>query len=201
MGVCFGLRPAGARSGPAGPNHRRGYRSDASKNVAPCSNVRCAAPRTAGQIGCQAGARRLFIVSMDANPSPALSAPCIVERLGGATKPGSPVAAWNLESPADGGRLPAGGQVPVTGWAVVAKESSQGRLHVVIRLKSRTLSYPLEVQRRDVVEQVLKTEAEGHPCLVCGFSRTVSAAEAAPGFEVGFESDGTIHPAARVSWG
>jgi hypothetical protein len=113
----------------------------------------------------------------------------------------APTRHWHLETPCVDDTLPAGAELVVRGWALAAQDSNQSKLHVVFRLKTHTLSYPLNEPRGDVVKAICEAEPEGHPCLISGFRRMIPAAEAAQGIEIGFESDGLIQPAAKISWG
>jgi hypothetical protein len=106
----------------------------------------------------------------------------------------------HLETPCVDDMLPAGAELVVRGWVLAAKDCDQSKLHVVFRLKTHTLSYPMNESRGDVVKAICQAEPEGHPCLLCGFHRTIPASEAAQGFEIGFETDGLIQPVARISW-
>ena len=105
---------------------------------------------------------------------------------------------WNLDAPKHGGAIAAGTLVNVSGWAL-ASPDRQSRMHFIQRLHNRTLSYPMNHARADVVEKVLGAEPEGSPQLQCGFTYPVTTEDAVEGFEIGFEIDGYIYVVAKVS--
>jgi hypothetical protein len=125
---------------------------------------------------------------------------CTIELIPFQQSADSIVRHWHLETPAVGDRQIAKGEIPVRGWVLATREQEQGRLHVVFRFKQRTLSFPLQEERSDVVEIICKASPDGHPYLRSGFRFHIDVAEAAQGFEIGFEADGLIQTAARVSW-
>ena len=108
------------------------------------------------------------------------------------------IAQWHLESPQHGDVISGEGLLLVQGWALTIDPVLQSSLHIVFRFKDCTLSFPLNLSRIDVVEQVCKAPAVGHQQLLSGFSQSVAAREAGRGFEIGFEVDGLIHPAAVI---
>jgi len=134
------------------------------------------------------------------NPKIPVGPVCALELMPLANAADTIVRRWHLETPKVGNRLIGGGEIPVRGWVLATREQEQGRLHVVFRFKQRTLSFPIQEERRDVVEIICKASPDGHPCLRCGFRFPVDAAEAKQGFEIGFEVDGLIYTVARVSW-
>ena len=121
-----------------------------------------------------------------------------VERLSGDNGLSHLVQAWNLDSPKQDESTPKDSELIVQGWALTCSDASQSTLHLILRLRDRTLSFPMNTNRPDVVEQICKALPEGHPRLRCGFQQSIPAAEASHGFEVGFETDGLICPAARI---
>ncbi len=123
---------------------------------------------------------------------------CILELVPLAESSNSVVRQWHIETPAPGDKYPRGSEIPVRGWALASREQEQSSLHVVLRLKDRTLSLPLSEERPDVVEIVCKANPEGHPYLRSGFQFQIDATEAAKGFEIGFETDGRIFPVASI---
>jgi hypothetical protein len=108
------------------------------------------------------------------------------------------IQAWNLDSPKPEESTPQDSELIVQGWSLACSEASQAALHLVLRLRDRTLSFPMNKNRPDVVEQICKALPDGHPRLRCGFEQSIPLAEAAHGFEVGFEADGLIRIAART---
>ena len=56
----------------------------------------------------------------------------------------------------------------------------------------------MNTNRPDVVVQICKALSDEHPQLRCGFEQSIPFSEAARGFEIGFETDGLIHPVARI---
>jgi hypothetical protein len=134
------------------------------------------------------------------NPKIPVGPVCALELMPLANPADTIIRHWHLETPAVGDRQIAKGEIPVRGWVLATREQEQGRLHVVFRFKQRTLSFPLQEERSDVVEIICKASPNGHPCLRCGFGFQIDAAEGAQGFEIGFEADGLIQTAAKVSW-
>jgi len=109
------------------------------------------------------------------------------------------ISDWNFESPATGLAGSAEGWTSINAWALSLNPDVQNRLHLVVRLPGRTLSLPPSLMRPDVISHVLKAPPDGHPQLCCGFRYSIPAVDALAGFDVGFEVDGVIHLAARVS--
>ena len=105
---------------------------------------------------------------------------------------------WYLDAPKHGGAIAAGTLVNVSGWAL-ASPDRQSRLHFIQRLHNRTLSYPMNHARADVVEKVLGAEPKNHPQLQCGFTYPIATEDAVEDFEIGFEIDGYIYVVAKVS--
>jgi len=108
------------------------------------------------------------------------------------------IQAWNLDSPKPDESTPKDSELIVQGWALTCSDDAQSALHLILRLRDRTLSFPMNKNRPDVVEQICKALPDEHPQLRCGFEQSVPVAEAAHGFEIGFEADGLIRPAARI---
>ena len=108
------------------------------------------------------------------------------------------ITGFNIDSPKSNSRIASGGALVIRGWAIAVPEQ-QNRVHLVLRFPGYTLSHPLNADRGDVIEKVLKAGARGHPQLKCGFSYSVQIAEAKAGFEIGFEADGYIYTAAKIS--
>ncbi len=111
------------------------------------------------------------------------------------------VSHWHLETPVHDTPASVDDPVTVRCWALAADPQSQSHLHIVLSLSGRTVSIPASENRADVVKAICKAEPEGHPQLRCGFMYTLPATEAMAGFRIGFETDGLIHPAARISVG
>ena len=108
------------------------------------------------------------------------------------------IQTWNLDSPKPDESTPRDSELIVQGWALTCSDDAQSALHLILRLRDRTLSFPMNTNRPDVVEQICKALPEGHPRLRCGFQQSIPAAEAAQGFEIGFETHGLISPSARI---
>jgi hypothetical protein len=108
------------------------------------------------------------------------------------------VSRWNLDTPKEGENHDHTKHTPIRGWALQA-EGLTDHLHIVLQTKGRTLSYPLNAERPDVVQTVLQQDPIGHGQLMCGFALTLPADSAQEGIIVGFETNGLIHPAARIS--
>lgn len=111
------------------------------------------------------------------------------------------VSHWHLETPAHDSPASDAASVTVRCWALAADPQLQSHLHMVLSLTARTVSIPASENRADVVKAICKAEPDGHPQLRCGFMYSLPAAEAMAGFQIGFETDGLIHPAARISVG
>jgi hypothetical protein len=109
------------------------------------------------------------------------------------------VSHWHLESPVHDSPVSDAASVTVRCWALAADPQLQSHLHMVISLTGRTVSIPALENRADVVLAICKAEPGGHPQLRCGFMYSLPAAEAMAGFQIGFETDCLIHPAARIS--
>ena len=113
----------------------------------------------------------------------------------------SVVLRWHLESPADGSHASSIGRgvIDISLWALSALPEAQSRLHVVLRFRGRTISCPANAGRSDVIEIILKADPVGHPQIKCGYRISVPESEAFQGFGIGFETDGLIYSAAKVS--
>jgi hypothetical protein len=107
------------------------------------------------------------------------------------------ITRFHIDSPKSESRIASGGALVIGGWAIAVPEQ-QNRVHLVLRFPGYTLSHPLNTDRGDVIEKVVKASAHGHPQLKCGFRYSVPLAEAKAGFEIGFETDGYIYTVARV---
>ena len=79
----------------------------------------------------------------------------------------------------------------VAGWAVAAGDD-QSKLRVVVRATGVTSSCSTEIDRPDVIENILKENPDGHEKHKCGFYQVVLAREASGSLEIGFESEGLI---------
>jgi hypothetical protein len=111
------------------------------------------------------------------------------------------VSRWNLEHPSAGCIWEHAGSVLIRGWALAATPSWQSKLHVVIRLRDRSLSCPLWKGRADVVEALYPEKGpEIKTYLRCGFEHSIPAEDAMYGFKIGFEVDGVIHNVAKLSF-
>jgi hypothetical protein len=106
---------------------------------------------------------------------------------------------WHLETPVHDTTVSDADPVTVRCWALAADPQLQSHLHMVLSVSGRTVSIPASENRADVVQAICKAEPEGNPQLRCGFMYSLPAAEAMAGFQIGFETDGLIHPAARIS--
>lgn len=111
------------------------------------------------------------------------------------------VQRWHLESPTGGSPVSSSvdGVLDFRVWALAAVPEAQNRLHLVLRFPGRTVSHPANIARGDVIEIILKADPVGHSQKKCGYRISLPAAEALQGFEIGFETDGLIHSAAKVS--
>jgi hypothetical protein len=121
-----------------------------------------------------------------------------VERLSADNGLSNLIQAWNLDSPKPDESTQKGSELVVRGWSLACDDASQSALHLIVVLRDRTLSYPVNTNRPDVVVQICKALSDEHPQLRCGFEQSIPFSEAARGFEIGFETDGLIHPAARI---
>ncbi len=112
----------------------------------------------------------------------------------------SVVFRWNLEFPKAGEPFTSenGSPLSLRGWAV-ATGGNQPDLHLVLRFRDRTLSYPLNQDREDVVKYFFKENPEGQKYIHCGFKYPLNPVEVERGFEIAFEIDGLIHKAVQVS--
>ena len=121
-----------------------------------------------------------------------------VERLSGDDGLSHLIQAWNLDSPKPDESAPKDSELILRGWVLTCSDVTQSALHLILRLRDRTLSFPMNRDRPDVVERICKALPDEHPQLRCGFEQSIPFAEAAHGFEIGFETDGLIRPAARI---
>lgn len=88
-----------------------------------------------------------------------------------------PIERWALDYPSEqhGSRLIASGRV-VQGWLLLpeALKEMQPQVRIVAEWQPAfELSHPLEIDRPDVIENILATSADDHPQRVCGFRFTV----------------------------
>ena len=88
-----------------------------------------------------------------------------------------PVEQWALDYPSEqrGSRFMPSGRV-VQGWVLLpeALKEMQSEVLIVAEWQSAfELCHPLEIERPDVIENVLKVPAKQHPSLNCGFRFTV----------------------------
>jgi hypothetical protein len=111
---------------------------------------------------------------------------------------GELINSWYLDTPKQGDSVAEVDVIQVSGWAL-ASADRQSRLHLVIRFRNRTLSYPLNQVRADVVDKVLGVKPEDSSQLQCGFTYPVTTEDAVGGFEIGFEIDGYIYEVAKIS--
>jgi hypothetical protein len=105
---------------------------------------------------------------------------------------------WYLDTPQNGAPYDPTKPLQVSGWAL-ADDSRHARLHLVLRLSGLTLSYPMNQDRADVVEVILHEKGLDHPRQKCGFHRTLQPSEIGQGFTIGFETDGSIIEAVRLT--
>lgn len=105
---------------------------------------------------------------------------------------------WFLDTPIDGDAYDSSKPLQVSGWAL-AEESQHAHLHLVLRLPGLTLSHPMNQERADLIEAVLHEEASGHPRLICGFHHHLQPSDIGQGFTIGFETDGSIIEAVRLT--
>lgn len=90
---------------------------------------------------------------------------------------GLPVEQWALDFPSEqrGSRFMTSGRV-VQGWILLSESimDMHPKVQVVAEWQSAfELCHPLEIERPDVIENVLKVSAKQHPLLRCGFRFTV----------------------------
>ena len=105
-----------------------------------------------------------------------------------ASSPSREALKWSLDSPRTGIPFESveGGRFRIRGWVL----ADQGKpVHVAIRDGVLTRCYPLNELRADVVKQVLQSEPDGHPRLMCGFDLSFPVL---PEITFGFESDATF---------
>jgi hypothetical protein len=105
---------------------------------------------------------------------------------------------WHLEAPQNGDAYDPTRLLQIRGWAL-AEESQHAHLHPVFRLPGLTLSHSMNQDRADVVEAILHEEASGHPRLICGFHHHLQPSDIGQGFTIGFETDGSIIEAVRLT--
>lgn len=79
----------------------------------------------------------------------------------------------------------------VATWAVAAGDD-QSKSRVVVRATGVTRSCSPEVDRPDVIGNILKKNPDGHEKRKCGFYQMVLAREASGSLEIGFESEGLV---------
>ena len=108
------------------------------------------------------------------------------------------VSHWILDTPENGKEM-AGDEIILAGWALAADQSAQARLHLVLRLPGGTRSYPLELDRCDVIKHVFNEAAASHPSRRCGFQISLPLAEVETCLEIGFETNGLIQTVASLS--
>ena len=108
------------------------------------------------------------------------------------------VTKWHLDSPKTGQAL-AGDALLLRGWVVAADPGCQGQLHVVLRHPGHTESRPLNQNRSDVLAYLHGTADPHHSQLRSGFEFPIPLETAAEGFEIGFETDGSIRIVAKIS--
>ncbi|MDQ7727294.1 glycosyltransferase family 2 protein [Halomonas sp. SpR8] len=88
-----------------------------------------------------------------------------------------PLERWSLDYPSEqrGSRFIPSGRV-VQGWLLLPEELKEMQSHVQIIAEWQPafeLCHPLEIDRPDVIENILKVSADRHPQRVCGFRFTV----------------------------
>lgn len=108
------------------------------------------------------------------------------------------LVAWHMDTPVNGNTYNASEPLYIRGWAL-AEESQHAHLHLVLRLPGLTLSHPMNQDRADVIEAILHEEACGHPRLICGFHHHLQPSDIGQGFAIGFETDGSIIEAVRLT--
>jgi hypothetical protein len=121
---------------------------------------------------------------------------CLIEPISGSPLP-LLVSRWSLEAPHPEAPLASADIMEIRGWALTIPEK-QHCLHLVLRLKARTLSFPMNIERPDVINLILGQDPEHHPQLTCGFRYGLPLQEAIEGFTIGFETDLEIHPAVEI---
>jgi hypothetical protein len=106
---------------------------------------------------------------------------------------------WHLDEPRAHSDFVGADEVLLRGWALGWPET-HAMLHFVVRSKAVTYSYPLLEARPDVIKTILdKAAEESHPRLACGFRYILPREAFADPVEIGFETDGLIHVAARLA--
>jgi hypothetical protein len=90
---------------------------------------------------------------------------------------GLPVEQWALDCPSEhrGSRFLPSGRI-VQGWVLLPEALKEMQPHVQVVAEWQSafeLCHPLEIDRPDVIENILKESAEQHPLRVCGFRFTV----------------------------
>jgi len=106
------------------------------------------------------------------------------------------VSRWHLEGPTNGS--PVGdSEIAIGGWAIGTPEHHHA-LHLALQAGGETLSYPLMMERPDVIRHVYAEDPSFHPQLVCGFLHLLDRQMCIHGFTVGFEVDGVIRQAATI---
>jgi hypothetical protein len=105
---------------------------------------------------------------------------------------------WHLETPQNGDAYDPTCRLQIRGWAL-AEESQHAHLHPVFRLPGLTLSHSMNQDRADVVEAILHEETSGHSRLICGFDYALQPGHIGQGFTIGFETNGSILEAARLT--
>lgn len=104
----------------------------------------------------------------------------------------------SLDSPLDGMGFNVNHErgLLLAGWVLVSDSLSQ--VFLVVRYSGVTRSYPLNIDRPDVVSQVLAVDPAGHPLLRCGFHYEMPMCG---DLEVGFYIDGSVVWLCSVSLG
>jgi|GEM_PF-5970399 len=97
---------------------------------------------------------------------------------------------WYLDSPLEESLLYLGNTVTVRGWVLTSDSQIHPHIYLYIKTKLFTYCYPLNENRKDVVEAILKSPDNNHPMLLCGFNYEVSAEEICDDFQIGFEIKG-----------
>jgi hypothetical protein len=108
------------------------------------------------------------------------------------------VSRWSLDGPKNGAPADNSPEAKLYGWAL-GKGQHHPNLHVVLQTKEGTWSHPLSSSRPDVVKNVIGQEPAGQKELICGFVHTLPKKLFTDGgVTLGFETEGTIHPAVRI---
>ncbi|MCP5479625.1 MAG: hypothetical protein H7A20_12725, partial [Rhodanobacteraceae bacterium] len=105
-------------------------------------------------------------------------------------KPSETIWRWALDTPSnDAVAFDDQTLVRISGWVLLSVPDQEPR--VVVRSNDRTASWPLNVERPDVVEALADAAIPaGALRLCCGFGRRMTLRD---GFDLGFEIDGVIH--------